>query len=298
MKISVLTPTYNRANLLDRLYASILINEDITSSVEVEWLVMDDGSQDSTKTVVDQYVKENIINVKYYYQENQGKMVAINNLVKKATGDIIIECDSDDYFTKDAFRIVKDTYEEYKTKENIYAFVYLKYDQNGKNMGNNFPQDNYESTMFNLYFKEGITGEKALVYNANIRKQYEYKIENNEKFVTEARLQHELDLKYKVICFNKPIMICEYQKEGYTRNINKQFTQSPFGYYKYFEEMFNQNLKGVTHKKRMYIYKHYILFSVLTNQKHPIKNVKGTLNKIAVALLFIPGKIMTKARMK
>ena len=62
--------------------------------------------------------------------------------------------------------------------------------------------------------------------------------------------------------------------------------------------MFNQNLKGVTHKKRMYIYKHYILFSVLTNQKHPIKNVKGTLNKIAVALLFIPGKIMTKARMK
>ena len=259
---------------------------------------MDDGSQDSTKTVVDQYVKENIINVKYYYQENQGKMVAINNLVKKATGDIIIECDSDDYFTKDAFRIVKDTYEEYKTKENIYAFVYLKYDQNGKNMGNNFPQDNYESTMFNLYFKEGITGEKALVYNANIRKQYEYKIENNEKFVTEARLQHELDLKYKVICFNKPIMICEYQKEGYTRNINKQFTQSPFGYYKYFEEMFNQNLKGVTHKKRMYIYKHYILFSVLTNQKHPIKNVKGTLNKIAVALLFIPGKIMTKARMK
>ena len=69
MKISVLTPTYNRANLLDRLYASILINEDITSSVEVEWLVMDDGSQDSTKTVVDQYVKENIINVKKIWMD-------------------------------------------------------------------------------------------------------------------------------------------------------------------------------------------------------------------------------------
>lgn len=298
MKISVLTPTYNRANLLDRLYASILINEDITSSVEVEWLVMDDGSQDSTKTVVDQYVKENIINVKYYYQENQGKMVAINNLVKNATGDIIIECDSDDYFTKDAFRIVKDTYEEYKTKENIYAFVYLKYDQNGKNMGNNFPQDNYESTMFNLYFKEGITGEKALVYNANIRKQYEYKIENNEKFVTEARLQHELDLKYKVICFNKPIMICEYQKEGYTKNISKLFKESPFGYYNYFKEIFNQDMHGVTFKKRLYVYKHYILFSVLTKEKNPIKNVHGLLNKIMVGILYIPGKIATKMRMK
>ena len=88
-------------------------------------------------------------------------------------------------------------------------------------MGNNFIEDDYPSTMFDLYFKNGITGEKALVYNASIRKQFEYKLEHNEKFVTEARLHHEMDLQYQVRCFNRPIMICEYQKEGYTQNINK-----------------------------------------------------------------------------
>ena len=62
-------------------------------------------------------------------------MVAINNLVKKATGDIIIECDSDDYFTKDAFRIVKDTYEEYKTKRKYLCICIFKIRSKWKEYG-------------------------------------------------------------------------------------------------------------------------------------------------------------------
>lgn len=297
MKISVLTPTYNRANFLDKLYASLLINSNNCSNCQIEWLIMDDGSTDNTKRVVEEYEKENIINVKYFYQENQGKMAAINSLVKNATGDFIVECDSDDFFSKDAFTIIKKSIEECKDMENTYALVFLKYTKEGKNMGNEFHSDNHQSTMFNLYFKEGITGEKALVYNASIRKQFVYELEKNEKFITEARLHHKMDLKYKVICFNKPIMICEYQPEGYTKNINKMFKQSPYGYYQYFKEIFDQDMHGVKIKKRIYVYKHYILFSVLTKQKNPIKYVKGILNKIIVAILYIPGKIAAKVKM-
>ena len=93
-------------------------------------------------------------------------------------------------------------------------------------------------------------------------------------------------------------MICEYQKEGYSKNINKLFLENPQGYYNYFKEIFDQDMHGVTSKKRMYIYKHYILFSVLTKQKHAIKNVKGILNKIMVTILYIPGKIVTKLRIR
>ena len=106
MKISVLTATYNRANLLDKLYASLLINSNNCPDVQLEWLVMDDGSTDNTKRIMEEYCKERLIDIKYFYQENQGKMTAINNLVKVATGDLIVECDSDDYFTRDAFRVV------------------------------------------------------------------------------------------------------------------------------------------------------------------------------------------------
>ena len=298
MKISVLTATYNREKLLDKLYASLLINSNSCPQIELEWLIMDDGSTDNTKTVCENYMLEKLIDVKYFYQENRGKMSAINSLVQKATGDLIIECDSDNYFTKDAFLIILQALSKCEDMRNIYALVFLKYNQDGKNMGNNFIKDDFHSTMFDLYFKEGITGEKALVFNTKIRKNFKYELEKDEKFVTEARLHHKMDLQYEVACFNKPIMICEYKKDGYTKNINKQFTKSPYGYYEYFKEIFDQDMRGTTLKKRMYVYKHYILFSILTKQEKPIKNVKGNLNKIMVALLYFPGMVMTKLKMR
>lgn len=298
MKISILTATYNRAKLLDRLYTSIIVNNNNCEELETEWLIMDDGSTDNTKRIVGEYIKEGIIDIKYYNQENKGKMTAINELVKKSTGDIMVECDSDDYFTEDAFNIILSSIRQCKDMGNVYALVFLKYDQDGNNMGNEFFEDNYESTMFDLYFKENITGEKALVFNSNIRKQFEYEVEDGEKFITEARLHHKMDLEYVVRCFNKPIMICEYQKEGYSKNINKLFLENPQGYYNYFKEIFDQDMHGVTAKKRLYVYKHYILFATLSNQKHVIRNVKGIINKIAVLLLYIPGKIATKLRIR
>lgn len=294
MKVSILTPTYNRGGKLNKLYTSLLVNNN--SKVEIEWLIMDDGSKDRTKTIITNFIKQNIIDIKYYYQENQGKMAAINNLVKYATGDIIIECDSDDYFTVGAFDII----EKYKSEltDEIYALVFLKYDQDGNNMGNNFPENIYRSDMFSLYFREGITGEKAIAFNSKIRKRFSYKLEANEKFVTEARMYHEMDLEYDVICINEPIMICEYQKDGYSKNIQKVFKENPVGYYEYFKEILDMDLAGVTLKKRLYIYKHYILFSILSERKHAIRNVTGVINKIIVAIMWVPGLIVTKRKLK
>ena len=94
LKVSVLTATYNREQLLNTLYNSLIKNSKY--NVDIEWLIMDDGSTDNTKKVVEEFIKANEITVKYYSQKNQGKMVAINNLVNHATGKLIIECDSDD----------------------------------------------------------------------------------------------------------------------------------------------------------------------------------------------------------
>lgn len=293
MKISVLTATYNRANLLSKLYESIVNN--LNENIEVEWLIMDDGSTDETQNVINKFIEENKFQIKYFFQENQGKMQAINNLIENAQGDLIIECDSDDYFTNNAFEVIKNAFEKNENRmKEFYALCFLKYDQTGKNMGNNFK--NETSKMFDLYFKEGENGEKALVFNSNIRKQYKYELENGERFITEARMFHKMDEKYNIICINKPIMICEYQNEGYTRNIDKQFTNNPYGYFEYFKEILQKNMKGVTLKKRLYAIKHYILFATLTKQKNIVRKIKGTLNKILVMILYVPGRVLTKKR--
>lgn len=294
MKISVLTPTFNRANLLEKLYQSLIKNSKYKA--EIEWLIMDDGSTDNTRDIVGKFKEENKIDIKYYYQENQGKMIAINKLVGQATGELIVDCDSDDYFTDDAFKIIKQEYEKNKEEKNIYGLCFLKYDTDGKNIGKNFK--NSKTTMFDLYFKEGEDGEKAVVFFADIRKQYSHEIEAEEKFVTEARMFHKMDEKYKMICINKPIMICEYQKDGYTKNINKQFVENPLGYYKYFEEILQKDMKGVLFKKRLYAIKHFILFSTLIQKKNILRNIKGTLNKILIILLYLPGNIKTKIMFK
>ena len=145
--------------------------------------------------------------------------------------------------------------------------------------------------------KSGETGEKAIVFFTNIRKQYQYKIENHEKFSTEARLYHEMDLTYKIKCINKPIMLCDYKEDGYTKNIKKIFKENPYGHYAYFKEILEKHdMTGVPFKKRLYVIKHYILFTTLTNQKTCLKKIKDSKNKLFVLLLWIPGKIMTKIK--
>ena len=81
MKISILTATYNRVNFLPKLYETIVNN--LKDDIEVEWLIMDDGSTDETKEAVQQFIEENKLEIKYFFQENQGKMQAINNLIEK-----------------------------------------------------------------------------------------------------------------------------------------------------------------------------------------------------------------------
>ena len=289
MKISVITPTYNRAKTLGRLYESIKKN--INFGGKIQWLIMDDGSKDNTEQVVNGFIDENLFDIVYEKQKNQGKMKAINAIISRADGDFIIECDSDDFFTNNAFKAIL---EKCVLNDNIYAYAFLKYDQNECNIGNLFPNEGAETSMFDLYFKDEEKGEKALVFNAKIRKQFMYELEENEKFVTEARMYHKMDKNYYIKGFNIPIMICEYQKDGYTKNIKEIFKKNPQGFYKYFEKIFEMPFVEITFIKRLYIIKHYILFSILAKKSHPIKNVKGRYNKFLTILLWIPGYIKTK----
>lgn len=293
MKISILTATYNRGELLKNLYNSLLKNADY--GVDIEWLIMDDGSTDNTKQIVEELQNVSEMCIKYLTQENSGKMQAINKLAETATGELIVDCDSDDYFKDDAFKIVKEIYERYKDEQGIYGFCFLKVDKNGENIGNNFKKP--KTTMFDLYFKEGENGEKAIVFKAGIRKKFKHELENGENFITEARMYHKLDEKYKMICSNQPIMVCEYQKDGYTKNLKEQFIKNPYGYYSYFKEILQKDMKKVTFNKRLYAIKHYILFSYLTKQYH-IKDIKNLKNKLLYCILFVPGIIKAKLDFK
>ena len=250
MKISIVTPTYNRAEELEKLYTSLVVNNN--SNVEFEWLIMDDGSTDKTRITIDNFIKQGIIKIDYHYQVNQGKMAALNNLMPFVTGEIVMCLDSDEYLLPGALDIIKKYEDKLMNDPKVYALIFLKKNEQGKLSGNRFPKNLHRSDMFNLYFREGITGEKELVFKTEIRKRFKHELEADEKFVTEARMYHKMDIDYDVICVNEPVAVCEYKDDGYTKNILKVFKQAPLGYYEYFKEILEMSLKGVSFKKKMY----------------------------------------------
>lgn len=291
MKISLITATYNREHLLPKLYESIVKNyEDYKN---IEWIIVDDGSVDETKSLVNTWIKKSKFDIKYIYQDNQGKMEAINNGMDYVTGDIVIEIDSDDYFKDNIFsNIVKD-FE--KIDNNVYGILYRR-ELIGKESEDTSNIDNKVLRLYDVHYKYAYNFDMILVFKAGVRKKYKYKLENNEKFITEARLYYKMDFDYGGLLFkNREIVVSEYMDDGYSNHIQEIFKKYPYGYYEYFKEALSYAYKDVLFNKRLYLIKHFILFGYLTKRKKSelINSVKG-FNKILVMLLVIPGYMKAK----
>lgn len=292
MKLSILTATYNRGSLLKRLYDSIVDNK--YDKLDIEWLIMDDGSSDNTESIVKEFKQCDKIEIRYFKQENQGKMQAINNLMNYVTGELVMDCDSDDYFVDNAFKTIYDKKDILLNDNSLYALIFLKNENKDNLSGNRFKKEDEKTTMFDMYFKDGVTGEKILVFRTDVRKKYKHELEDNEKFITEARMYHKMDIDYYVKCFNVVLIEGVYLEDGYTSSIIKNFINSPKGYYNYFCEILSGNMNGVQFNKRMYVIKHYILFEYMINAGVKLSNIKNVINRILYILLIIPGRIKSK----
>ena len=88
---SVIIPTYNRANMIGKAIDSVLAQ----TYTNWELIIVDDGSTDNTKDVVQSY---NDSRIKYFYQENKGRSVARNYGIELSKGDYISFLDDDDYY--------------------------------------------------------------------------------------------------------------------------------------------------------------------------------------------------------
>ena len=89
--VSIIIPAYNAAQ-----YIGDTINNLLAQSVDKEIIVVDDGSTDNTREIVESCANMNK-NIKYYYQPNSGVSSARNLGIKKSSGDYIIFVDSDDF---------------------------------------------------------------------------------------------------------------------------------------------------------------------------------------------------------
>ena len=102
VKITVLTPTYNRKDTLLRTIQSIE-NQDF---LDWEYIIVNDGSTDNTDEVVEQFMQTTKHPVLYIKKENGGVHTARNLGYKNAHGELLINLDSDDEMLPDALKII------------------------------------------------------------------------------------------------------------------------------------------------------------------------------------------------
>ncbi len=225
MKFTVLTPTYNRAHTLTRLYESLKKQ----TIKDFEWLVIDDGSQDNTENLIKGFIEEKpFFNIVYKKQENGGKHRAINYGLPFAKGELTFFLDSDDWLLENALEtIVEEEKKLDRINNKICAIEGLKLFPNNKNIGSTFDDESILASYIERK-KYNISGDKAEVYYTDIIKKYPFPEIEGEKFLTERLVWQKPALDgYKIWWFNKPIQYCEYIEDGLTVQENLLYAKNP-----------------------------------------------------------------------
>ena len=239
MLITVFTPTYNRAHLLGRLYESLCAQR----FTDFEWLIVDDGSTDGTASLVQGFIAERRIDIKYLSQRNGGKHRAINHGVGQAKGELFFIVDSDDYLPADSLQSIATEYA--KCDSSMGGVAGLDATDGGKVIGSGLAQEFIECNSMEIRFKHHVTGDLAEVFKTSVMREFPFPEIDGEKFCPEALVWNRIALKYNLRYFNKVIYIAEYQDGGLTDNIVRVRRQSPVTSTKYYAELLLSSIPWV-----------------------------------------------------
>lgn len=263
--LTVFTPAYNRAHTLPRTYAS-LRRQDCKDFV---WLVVDDGSTDHTADLVKGWqAQETEFEIRYLYKENGGMHTAHNTAYANIDTELNVCIDSDDELADGAVRCILDLWQKIDHKK--YAgIIGLDADLNtGKVIGTAFP-DNMKETTLAGFYDAGGSGDKKLVYRTDIMKALPpYPVFEGEKYVSLGWKYQLCDQQYKLITTNTVLCNVEYQADGSSKNMFRQYLRNPKG----FAFIRKENMKYIANFKRNVIDAiHYCSSSQISHNKNFIR---------------------------
>lgn len=153
-EITILTPAYNRADTLPRLYESLLSQ----TYQNFIWLVMDDGSTDNTRELIEKYKAEGKLEIEYHWHENVKKLITTVRGFHKVTTPYLYSVDSDDTLPADALQILYDEMQLIKDNDEFSAVIGRLENQYGEVQGTPFPSDHFDSTWFYLVNRDKVKG--------------------------------------------------------------------------------------------------------------------------------------------
>ena len=263
-KLTVFTPAYNRAHTLPRAFEALKKQSD----KRFVWLIVDDGSTDNTREVVEVFQKEDCgFKIEYVYKENGGMHTAHNLAYKLIKTELNTCIDSDDTIGDEAVGKILDFWEKNGSDE-FAGIVGFDTDFDGNVIGTRFPE-NLKKTTLGAYYKNGGSGDKKLVYRTDVVKKYPpYPEYEGEKLVPLGSLYTLIDQDYELLVLDEALCRVEYQPDGSGASIFRQYRQSPKGFaysriirMKY-SDSFKERATGAIH---------YVSSCIFAREKHFLK---------------------------
>lgn len=291
--ITVFTPTYNRAYCLKKCYESMKRQ----TCKMFDWLIIDDGSTDGTKELVEGWIEQNPeFKIRYIYKENGGMHTAYNAAYENIDTELSMNIDSDDYLTDTAIADVMYFWQTNKRKD-IGAIYALDQYENGEIVGLPFPDDLKEFSGWGykeiFYYSEGKRkkyrnrGDKKLIgVTAAIKKYPPIPVFKGEKYHSLYFKQHLIERDYTVLIMNIPVCVVEYMDDGSSRNMYYQYVRNPKGFCN--ERKFVMEY-APTIKLKMEACIHYVAESLLAKDHQFIKH---STNKLFTLVSIIPGMFL------
>ncbi len=223
--VAILTPSYNREELLEEAYQSL---EKQTNKSFV-WYIVDDGSVESQQQAVENIAKRATFKVVYNRKDNGGKHTAVNYGMQKITEPLTIILDNDDKLRSDAVDTILKDYQLIKDNPEICGLGYLKTDKNGQVVGVKYTVDGIVDTFINQRYNKKTFGDKCEVFKTEILKNYPFPEIKGERFLSETIVWCQMSGKYKMVFFNDGIYICEYRQGGLSDGVKKTLFNNPKG---------------------------------------------------------------------
>ena len=224
--LTIFTPAYNRAHTLRRTYESLLSQ----CCKDFIWLVVDDGSQDNTAELVCQWqAQDNGFEIRYVYKENGGMHTAHNTAYENIDTELNVCIDSDDKLAPGAVQKILAKWEQVR-QQDYAGIIGLDADFKGNVIGKGFPDGMTETTVSG-YYAAGGSGDKKLVYRTDIIKKYPpYTVFEGEKYISLAYKYRLIDQTYKMAVLDEILCNVEYQPDGSSNNMWKQYLKNPKGW--------------------------------------------------------------------
>ena len=224
--ITILTPTYNRASLLPRLFDSLLRQ----TNKDFEWIVVDDGSTDDTRKVVANLKEKcgGAFPMGYVYKANGGKHMAINIGAERARGELLFIADSDDLLTDDALETVANSWHDISDDKSFAGIAGLDIAMDTREViGSGLPQEHIDCNAIDIRYRHHVTGDMKEVFRTEVLREFPFPEFAGERFCPEQLVWFRMARRYRLRYINKPIYIADYQPDGITAGITRARMRNP-----------------------------------------------------------------------